>query len=146
MNDILKEKISNFYPSVTTPKYVLPKIDVLPSGTYQSEITNVTVVSDAQGSSEALDFYHKLIGQNRMTYYVRFRYYENELRSLARVLSQYPNVEAWIDAISLKEVLEINKRPRSQYMWITGRKLSQSNVSFDLDDNDDDDDFLDDDC
>ena len=99
------------------------------AGNYTSKITDVREVLDTNGNLEALDFYHELTDGNGNVQNVRFRYYDKELPSLAKELSQYPQVKTWQDAIGLEEQITVAPKPTGKYMRIADRSALEESES-----------------
>ena len=84
----LSQMLSQFSEAIMTPQYLFPTVQNLSSGTYASEILDIKEVVNANGSLEALDFYHKLTDSGGNPVWVRFRYYNQELAALAAEFSK----------------------------------------------------------
>ena len=120
----LSQTLSQFSGAATNPQYLSPTVQNLSSGTYASEILDIKEVVNADGSLEALDFYHKLTDSGGNPLWVRFRYYNQELAALAKEFSKYPSVKTWQDAVGLQEQITVSPKATGNYMRVSIRAIS----------------------
>ena len=124
INSYLTQQLSQYSVVATNVYYLFPISQNLEAGHYASEIVDVKEVLDANGKLVALDFCHKLQDSNGNEIFVRFRYYDKELPSLAQELSKYPQIQTWQNTIGLKEEVVISKKPTGNYLRISSRSAS----------------------
>lgn len=125
MAHYLSQQLSQFSVAAPNVSYVFPTSQNLEAGNYFSEIVDVREVLDENGDLVALDFYHRLTDSNGNDLFVRFRYYDKELPSLAQELSKNPHVKTWKDAIGIKEKVVVSKKASGNYLRISERCASE---------------------
>ena len=130
-NSILDETISETEVQTSAQAVILPLIENLPNGQYESEIVDVKLAIK-NGVAIGIDCINKLTNSNGESLLVRFRYFApNDTDSLKRVLSSYGLAGKLGSALmGLKEEVVIAPRPNStRYMHIAQRAILNASSS-----------------
>lgn len=130
-NSILDEIISETEVQTSAQAVILPLVENLPSGQYESEIVDVRLAIQ-NGVAIGIDCTNKLTSSNGKSLLVRFRYFApTDTDSLKRVLSSYGLTGKLGSALmGLKENVAIAPRPNStRYMHIAQRAILNASSS-----------------
>lgn len=126
ISDLASESLANNLADV-----IMPFADLLPVGSYQSEIVAVTDAVQ-NGECVGIDCTHLLTNGAGKQYLVKFRLFApHDIKELAKTLKSYGFSGDMKSAlVGLKELLEIAPRPNSaKYVYISCRSKAEQSTN-----------------
>lgn len=129
INSIINAAIAATVPTASVSNAIFPYSNLLPAGTYESEILSV---ADAIQNDNVIgiDCIHKLTNPEGKSFLVKFRLFApRDIDELIQKLQSYGLAGSIGDALTgLKEDLDIAQRSNSRYVYIASRSLKNSHA------------------